>query len=335
MDKGRPRMMLIIGLDGFDWRWRRYLRAADFEVLPFHSPHALSGPAWTSIFTGLRAETHRMKHNTDLAFVAQQASRRPRYLWDHLAAADKESVVVNVPFTYPPGMVRRLLVCGYPCKADQFCFPRAKAADWPWEHLDLYYRHHTLTPQEFMAVDDDVFLEETEESRWLLAHRFLVAVIETRIPDLGVFCLTDLDRLAHYAHRRLRTAKVRNLVLSSLMELLDKLRTRLRPEWMFVVSDHGLDLKANPHPHSGWALCHGPNVPSSHLGVFAYWGRHARPLGEERTVELEDAVPTWLYLMDAPPAAAIEGRAHTDICADAVPDTAAIREQLAGLGYVD
>lgn len=327
-------MILVIGLDGYAWDWRGHLERERFYVQPLFSPHALSGPAWTSLFTGLRAETHGVEHSSLPRYVEGNKKERPlRYLWDQLAVADREAVVVGVPFTHPPRLTRRLLVCGYPTLPDHFCYPRIRQKDWPYEHLDLYYRHEGETPEEFLAVPDEQLRAEAMESRWRQAHWFLKAVTE-HPPDLAVLCLTDLDRLGHYTYRSFREEEIRDTVIVDIMAMVRRLIDRLAPDWTFLVSDHGQDLSQPPREGDGWGQCHGAKLPKSRWGVFAYQGERAQPLPQRTQIDLEDLVPTLLYLMDLSPNAPIEGAARMEIQCDGDKDDDWMREQLEGLGYL-
>ena len=328
-------MILVVGLDGFDYRWRAPLVKQGYQVLPMDSPHCLSGPAWTSIFSGLRAETHGIPHVPGAAELAAGfGKQKPRWVWDHFGAAGLVSVIVNAPFTYPPGLVNRLLVSGYPTAAQNRTFPKRAAADFPWRILDLYYSYADKASWDFLAVPDEEMLETCKKNRWHLAHKFLCAAAEGQ-RDLAVFCLTDLDQLAHYAYRTFRKRERRKEVLADIMALLERLETRFYPEWTFVVSDHGLDLTEKPREEDGWGLCHGPDRPESRTGIFAYKGAEARALPAGSKVALEDVAPTLMYLADITPVGPLDGKAQTEISQQGYEDAAETWRQLQALWYVE
>lgn len=323
-------MILVIGIDGYSWEWRHWLEADGFHTGPLDSPHALSGPGWTSIFTGLTAEGHGVMH-TPVPEMLEQG-KRPAYIWDHLAAADMETVAVNVPFSYPPGLVRRLLVCGYPCPATKRTFPRRAEGGWPRTDLDLYYIHDGASPSDFLAVPDEQMIEACRTARWALAHRFLVE-LQKGHPDLAILCLTDLDRLAHYAYRSFREHATLEAVIADIRLLVRRLEMTLYPDWIFVVSDHGLDLSGDPREGDGWGLCHGPQLPQTRRGIIGWKGQQALAAADiEATVE--DVTPTLLYLLDATPRFPIEGTALTEIIKGGRPDPGETRRQLEAIGYV-
>jgi len=322
-------MILVVGIDGYSYDWRHWLEEDGFHTGVLDSPHALSGPAWTSIFTGLTAEGHGIQHVPQPKML--KAMERPPYVWDHLAAVDMETVAINVPFTYPPRLVRRLLVCGYPVPRKKRTFPRKAAMDWPWRDLDLYYAHQGEPSWDFLACPDEDLIKTCRASRWLLGHKFLVELKKGQ-PDLAILCLTDLDRLAHYAYRTFRQDEVLESVVADIRLLLARLEFTLYPDWIFVVSDHGLDLTDEPREEDGWALCHGPQYPGTRRGIIAYKGKDARPV-EDLSASVEDVTPTLLYLLDAAPSQRIEGTALTEIAEGGAADEEEIRRQLEGMGY--
>jgi len=198
--------------------------------------------------------------------------------------------------------------------------------------LDLSYAFEDLLPAQMFGMADDDLIQAASDGRWALGHEFVKAVADGAC-DLAILCLTDFDRLAHYAYRTFRQTHRREQVIDEIMLLLERLETRFYPEWMLVVSDHGLDLTEEPREGDGWALCHGPVRPASHTGVFAYKGEAARPM-PNAVMQLFDVAPTVMWLADIVPSGPIEGTAFTGIAGCQDLEDQAIMEQLQGLGYV-
>jgi hypothetical protein len=116
------RRLVVIGLDGADWsvldpllqkgelpRLARLVDTGVTGVLKSFEPSA-SPVVWSSIFSGKTPE----KHGITGWHVAHAANRRAAVLWEMIAGADLESLVVNVPGTWPPGQIRGGLVSGFP-----------------------------------------------------------------------------------------------------------------------------------------------------------------------------------------------------------------------------
>ena len=77
-----------------------------------------TGPAWSSIITGLDPSNHgiadlivRAEKSYDLAFLNASSLRAPT-IWDLVGSFGGEVVVLNVPMTYPASRVNGLLITG-------------------------------------------------------------------------------------------------------------------------------------------------------------------------------------------------------------------------------
>ncbi len=116
------RRLLVIGLDGADWsvvdpllekgelpHLARLVGTGVTGVLESFEPSA-SPVVWSSIFSGKTPE----KHGITGWHVAHAANRRAAMLWEMIAGAGLDSLVVNVPGTWPPGRIRGSLVSGFP-----------------------------------------------------------------------------------------------------------------------------------------------------------------------------------------------------------------------------
>jgi predicted AlkP superfamily phosphohydrolase/phosphomutase len=124
------RRVLVIGLDGatFDlikpWieqgklphlaRLMREGTHAPLQTVPTRN----SGPAWSSIVTGVNPGRHGVFYLTTrlpdsyATRPAQAADRQAPAIWDRLSAAGKRVLVFNVPITYPAGPIGGCLVAG-------------------------------------------------------------------------------------------------------------------------------------------------------------------------------------------------------------------------------
>jgi predicted AlkP superfamily phosphohydrolase/phosphomutase len=91
-----------------------------------------TGPAWSSIVTGLDPSNHgvfdlivRADDSYNLAFLNASSLRAPR-VWDLVGAFEGKSLVLNVPMTYPPRKVDGFMVSGLltPLGSDNSTYPR-------------------------------------------------------------------------------------------------------------------------------------------------------------------------------------------------------------------
>src|SRR6266496_232572 len=105
-----PRVLLI-GWDGADWRILDPLLEAG--ALPIHS-----WSAWPSFLTGVAPADHGVydilesREGTRRQFPVSFRSIRERTLLADLTAAEVETVMVNVPLTFPPPRIKGKLVAG-------------------------------------------------------------------------------------------------------------------------------------------------------------------------------------------------------------------------------
>jgi hypothetical protein len=343
-------MILVFGIDGFGWAWEEKLRERGWYTAPMFSPHAQSPPAWNSLMSGLTAETHQFQ-GLPLKGVRDLGRGRIKYLWDHLGAAGKAAVVVGVPFIFPPMLINRLMVCGYPAEPTNYVFPKSAASRWPFRFRDLVAWHRGKDPHGFHTVPDDELLHQARQSRRRQAHAFRQELAEGC--DVGILSFTDLDRLSHAAYESMQDEAIRNGVIDELLGLIQQIVAGHQPDWAFIVSDHGIDFTAEPPSMVGddyWRQTHGVDKGDTRIATFAYRGRGDRaapmmPNGEragdtwnlnqiDRLAQLEDLVPTILYLLDITPRWPLEGQARTEIVAGEIVNEAAITEQLERLGYM-
>jgi predicted AlkP superfamily phosphohydrolase/phosphomutase len=89
-----------------------------------------TGPAWTTITTGVNPGRHGIFGFTDSQGrpVSDRGVRSAR-IWDYVGEAGGSSVVINVPITYPPREINGVLVSGMPSPPrEQYALPETVAA---------------------------------------------------------------------------------------------------------------------------------------------------------------------------------------------------------------
>ncbi|MFN2489106.1 MAG: alkaline phosphatase family protein [Actinomycetota bacterium] len=121
------RRVLLLGLDGLSSSFmaaplvaastpnlRALLEESSTGSL-FSTMPAYTGPAWTTITTGVNPGRHGVFGFTDGDGrpISDARVAWPR-VWDHVGEAGGRSIVVNVPITYPPRAVDGLFVSGMP-----------------------------------------------------------------------------------------------------------------------------------------------------------------------------------------------------------------------------
>jgi predicted AlkP superfamily phosphohydrolase/phosphomutase len=100
----------------------------------------ISPSAWTTIFTGKNAGRHgiygfqELDRDTYQFRTVRTDQHREKTIWDLLGEAGKRSVVIDVPFTYPPRSLNGLTLTGYGTPrmpGTVFTYPEAFAARLP------------------------------------------------------------------------------------------------------------------------------------------------------------------------------------------------------------
>lgn len=191
-------------------------------------------PGETGVYGLLDREIH--SYNT---YVTAGDDVQSRHLWDHVADADRQVSLVNVPMTYPPQRNLQRVVAGYPAPdLRRACYPRRLAR----QLRPLDYRIDVEASIE--AVDNPQgFLEdayETLDARFEAFSRF----IDADDWDLffGVFIAPD--RVNHFLFGEYLDGTDAREDFLSFYEQLDTyigaLRSRLPDDTTLVlVSGHG------------------------------------------------------------------------------------------------
>lgn len=133
--------VLMVGIDGATWSvvtpmldrlpgFRRFVDTGVTGKLESTTP-PLSPQAWTSIFTGVNPGKHNIfgfvKRKKDSYFISPISSndRRAEPLWQLLTRNNKRSILLNIPFSYPPDKVVGIMTSGLgtPSRKSEFVYP--------------------------------------------------------------------------------------------------------------------------------------------------------------------------------------------------------------------
>lgn len=83
-----------------------------------------TGPAWTSITTGVGPGRHGVFGFTDRAgHPCSDATVSAPRLWDYVGKAGGRSIVLNVPMTHPPRAIEGVMVSGMPAPTPEIAYP--------------------------------------------------------------------------------------------------------------------------------------------------------------------------------------------------------------------
>ncbi len=215
---------------------------------------AITVPAWSCMVSskdpgslGVYGFRNRKDHSYNGMTVANSDAIHEPRLWDILSKADKQSIVLGVPGTYPPSPIKGSMVS---------CFLT------PSTDLDYTYpsslKHDIINWVGDYKVDVKGF--RTEDKQWLLDElremtrkRFEVArqLLTSRPWDFFMMVEIGVDRMHHafwkdmdFTHRRHDPSTPFKDAIRDYYHLIDREIGTLRPLFdedtsVFIVSDHG------------------------------------------------------------------------------------------------
>ena len=133
--------VLVMGFDALDYHFFARFASQDYSIIPLYSPVPMTGPAWSSIYTGLSVTNHgisegwgrrksrlysRYEYLDNLLWNIRKlagytmlksrvtdhetyATSRDSFLWDVLSKNDIECKLFNLPCTYPPRKIKGVI----------------------------------------------------------------------------------------------------------------------------------------------------------------------------------------------------------------------------------
>jgi len=267
--------LLVVGFDGLDFELFKAHCRVDLDIVPLHSPVPVTGPAWTSIYTGDGVSTHKVRDCFGLPtfrryarnevlhkalwrarqLIGKLGLREPlqecrtyadtssRYVWDTLGAGGVSVKLVNLPVAAPVRQVNGIHVAGWPID---------RRARWHWP--DSIGR---LIPDDYAELSDIIqWFENPVVDRGKVHRRCLRELGAQRAKDrtrdtchrLARFFLqlpaaqfqmvqfSFIDRLGHVFGISADTEEFCYDLVNSLTE---ELVAGVSPRGLLVVSDHG------------------------------------------------------------------------------------------------
>lgn len=263
MTEGKRRKqnkVLVIGLDGAEWSLiNRLFEKGELQNLKELSKRggsaelqstvpSISPVAWASFATGKNPGKHGIYSFVELkdGVVIPNTSEdiKERKLWNITSENGLESIVVNVPMTFPPEKMKGKMVSGYLSVGDSaFTYPeelgkKLKGKGYKIEALSEGFEEENR--KEFLEK-----LDETVEKRTDVA----LELMEQEGWDLFVIVFTGLDRLQHYYWKYMdrKGSKYNGAIYNhyrKLDEMLGKFIENSGDAETIVMSDHGFtDLR--------------------------------------------------------------------------------------------
>lgn len=209
--KRHTQRVLLLGLDCASPRlifhdfedklptFHRLMREGTWGELQSSLP-CITVPAWSSMLSsrdpgvlGIYGFRNRADYSYDALKIADSAAVEQPRLWDLLSAANKTSLVLNVPQTYPVQALNGHLVSGF-MTADiqqQFAYP----AIFKQEVLKHFPTYH-FDVRDFRKMDREALLQRLYELTDV-QYDLLLYALKTKSWDFAMHVNIALDRLHH------------------------------------------------------------------------------------------------------------------------------------------
>jgi predicted AlkP superfamily phosphohydrolase/phosphomutase len=341
--------LYFIGLDGLSasilfaeenkGRWpnlEQFCYSGFYGVCECEEEYKLTGPSWTSIYTGQPVEIHMV---TDVAGRPINNGRtfttvKEPYIWDILNEHGLSCGVVTMPVTYPARKIKGYMIAGFPSPRLSFTGDIAIPEDLIVDHSQVI-RCSEIVPgmgysfHDKYTLDEDIeLLKESELKKASLVPRLL------QQQEVGALFVqySGLDRIGHelnnYARRGV-TYKHENILkfydwfdAFCLPRILD-----VQAEYRVIVSDHG------------WkSYSKGQSTDNS--DNLMIWGGH--DIGGVVAIngpDIQNKTPIYCRNIDILPTVLdILGLPPVEVCGKSIlirsSEIEEINKQLSGLGYI-
>ncbi len=237
--------LLVIGYDGLPfWLTEKLpalgvVRPLDAEVV---GGITMSGPSWTTIYTGLSVAEHRVT-----APMGQEgpgakgyADLKGKVIWDILGKDGHTVALGNLPCTRAVRKVNGFHVAGFPRTPTKYRYPYSLPVPDDFHHktdLGMYADYEDGGWGDWGGAIRGLGVPEVAFS---LVKEHSVEIAEWFVElaygaDFGWITFTFLDRLGHLLGM---TPQAQEASLASIRATLSVLRD-LEPESTLIISDHG------------------------------------------------------------------------------------------------
>ena len=267
--------LLVIGFDGLDFELFQARHKLPVRVLPLYSPVPVTGPAWTSLYTGDSVSTHKVRDCFGLPALRRYArsevlhqvlwrSRRlagklglreplqecrtyadtsSAYVWDTLGEHGVTVKLVNLPVASPVRAVNGVHVGGWP-------LDKRRRWYWPDDIVDLVPPDYAQC-SDIMQWFEEPVVDRARVHRGPLrqmgeaAAREKTRATSQRLADLFVrlpraqFQMVQfsfIDRLGHVFGIE---GEMETFCYGLVRELSEMLLEAVKPESFALVGDHG------------------------------------------------------------------------------------------------
>jgi hypothetical protein len=236
--------LLVVGFDGVSPDV--FQRAWPIDVRPLRTEIALSGPSWTTIYTGLAAAEHKVYTPVGQPSQGGQsyADLEGKVVWDEVGAHGYRVGLVNLPCAIPVREVNGFHVTGYPAVLGEVIWPEdlkvpseylqmadlGHYGEWTgrgWRGWGQHLRAQVGSPAEVLAL---VGRHTEALTAWF------IRTLPGCNAELGWICYTFPDRLGHLYGQ---TGETLATIVDLIAWTMGMLTGCVIADSVLVVSDHG------------------------------------------------------------------------------------------------
>ncbi len=273
--------VLVIGFDALDYELFGNLSTSNLKLLPLYAPIPVTGPSWTSMYTGDSAATHGVwnvfgleyrkryarndaiqlclwrLHNlwrvitrhTPQERYATYATTGSTYVWDTLGAEDVSFKIVNMPITGPVREINGTHVGGFPLITRKpWYYPKSVGAQIPDDYMQMTEMIQWIAEPEYHSNKvwknslGDMGFETVLERTERDAHRLIDLFLALPGANVEMLQFSFVDRIAHVFDM---SGEVAERCYKLVDELIAKISGASQAASVMIVSDHGAQGKGH------------------------------------------------------------------------------------------
>lgn len=270
-----PDKLLVVGFDGLDHELFARHNALDLDVHPLYAPIPVTGPSWTSLYTGDSMTTHNVRdvyglefrrryarndvlhllrwrlHNLGRVLRGKPAHKRyatyattpSTHVWDTLGEAGVRVKIVNMPITCPVRPVHGVHVGGFPLiRRGRWYWPDEIGERIPDEYVDWVDITHWFQDPErdshrqWRRELTKMGFDEGRRRAGEAADRLAGMFLSLPEARLEMVQFSFIDRFGHVFGV---DGEVERWCYAKVGELLGRLIDAADPAGVLVISDHG------------------------------------------------------------------------------------------------
>ncbi len=206
-----------------------------------------SAPAWASIITGCNPGKHGIygfESTSSLeSHLITSSSRKVPALWNYLTSIGLNSIIVNVPNTYPPEKIDGVMITGLLTPSDEsnFTYPKTVKDRLTKEDLGIFELEQLWVddfPRSYMAKYAPERLLNQIIDQMISHVSVTINLMKESDWDLTMVVIRGTDTAQHFLYKR------KDLLLSCYQkvdELIGTMVENFSDAVFFVVSDHGFE----------------------------------------------------------------------------------------------